>query len=232
MKKVFTFYTAIWVVLLALFNVIVFVVPRDGGIAKAGGAFWFGYFFITVAFLGQLVCAWIALKQNSLHKLFYHIPLITISFTGLLVSVVAGTLCMAVPGFPMWAGIVICGVVLAFSIVSILKASVAAELVQDIEDKTKEKTFFIRSLTVVAESLLARATDPETKTVLKEVFEAVRYSDPMGHTALAGLESQITMRFCALSAAVDAQKTETVKAAANELIVLINDRNKKCELLK
>ena len=35
MKKVFTFYTAIWVVLLALFNVIVFVVPRDGGIAKA-----------------------------------------------------------------------------------------------------------------------------------------------------------------------------------------------------
>ncbi len=29
MKKMFTFYTAIWIVLLALFNVIVFVVPRE-----------------------------------------------------------------------------------------------------------------------------------------------------------------------------------------------------------
>lgn len=41
MKKVFTFYTAIWVVLLALFNVITFVVPREGGLGKAGGSFWF-----------------------------------------------------------------------------------------------------------------------------------------------------------------------------------------------
>ena len=55
------------------------------GASKFVGAFWTGYIFITLAFIGQLVCSYFALKAESLQKMFYNIPLITISYTGLIV---------------------------------------------------------------------------------------------------------------------------------------------------
>ena len=111
-----------------------------------------------------------------------------------------------------------------------MKAAAVAELVQDMDGKNKQRTLFLRSLTVDAESLLAHAAVPELKKTLQEVYEAVRYSDPMSHGALAGVEGQITVKFSELSKAVDAQ--EPAERAAEELKVLLSDRNKKCKLLK
>ena len=51
MKKTFGFFSAIWAIALALFNVIVFVTPN---IAKFSETFWTGYIFITIAFIGRL----------------------------------------------------------------------------------------------------------------------------------------------------------------------------------
>ncbi|MBQ5361946.1 MAG: hypothetical protein IIU63_01235, partial [Clostridia bacterium] len=79
MKK-FGVYSAIWAVVLGIFNLIVFLTPSEaGGMYKFGGAFWVGYIAITVAFVAQLVCAFFALKEKNQTKLFYNIPLIKIS---------------------------------------------------------------------------------------------------------------------------------------------------------
>ena len=83
MKKTFGFFSIIWAIFLALFNVIVFVTPNEaGGMTKFGGAFWVGYIFITIAFIGQLVCAFFAFKPSDKQKVFYNIPLVTISYAG------------------------------------------------------------------------------------------------------------------------------------------------------
>ena len=83
----------------------------------------------------------------------------------------------------------------------------------------------------IAESLLARATTPEAKDSCKNVLEAIRYSDPMSNDALAGIESQITLKFSEFSNAV-ASGADSFDNLADELVVLIWDRNKKCKLLK
>lgn len=76
MNKKFKYYALIWAILLAVFNVICFITPDEtAGMSKFGGAFWAGYIFITIAFIGQLVCAYIALKTDDKTKLFYNIPL-------------------------------------------------------------------------------------------------------------------------------------------------------------
>ena len=94
MKKTFGFFAIIWALFLALFNVIVFVTPNEaGGMTKFGGAFWVGYIFITIAFIGQLVCAFFAFKPSDKQKVFYNIPLVTISYAGLIVMLIAGTAC-------------------------------------------------------------------------------------------------------------------------------------------
>ena len=121
MKKTFGFFSIIWAIFLALFNVIVFVTPNEaGGMTKFGGAFWVGYIFITIAFIGQLVCAFFAFKPSDKQKVFYNIPLVTISYAGLIVMLIAGTTCMAIPNLPNWIGIIVCLLALAITSIAVL----------------------------------------------------------------------------------------------------------------
>lgn len=233
MNKNFKFYLSIWAVLVVIFNIAVFVSPSEvAGLSKFGGAFWVGYIFIMLAFIGQLAASFIAFKAENLQKLFYNIPLIRISYTGLVLTLIFGRLCMIIPNLPNWIGIILCFSVLGFNAISLIKANVAADLVSETDEKVKAKTFFIKSLTVDSEGLLARAGNNEIKAECKKVYEAVRYSDPMSDEALAAAESQITLKFAELTTAVNDNNLETVKKTAQEVIILVDDRNKKCRLLK
>lgn len=233
MKKTFNFYAVCWAILVVAFNLITFITPNEiAGVSKFSGGFWVGYVFVTIALIGQLVCAYFAFKEEKLEKFFYSVSLITVSYSATVLSTIVGAICMAVPFIPTWIGAVICVLILAFSAVSVLKAKAAVDIVGEIDDKIKVQTFFIKSLTVDAETLLARAKSEAVKTELKKVYEAVRYSDPMSNDALAGVESQITLKFDALSKAAEADNAEDTANSAAEIIILLNDRNKKCKLVK
>lgn len=232
MKKVFKFYSVIWAVLLALFNVISFVSVGWAGIPKYTPSFWIGYVFITLSFVGQIVCAYFALKDDDIKKTFYNVSLISTSYTGLILSFVFGGLCMIISPLPYWVGIILCAIVLAINIIAVIKASAAVDIVSKIDDKVKTKAFFIKSLTVDAESLIARAKSETLKAECKKVYEAVRYSDPMSNGALASIENDITIKFSKLSEAVVSDDSEAVVTLADEIIILLGDRNKKCRLLK
>ena len=232
MKQLFKKYVIIWAVLLVLFNVIAFVSPGWIGQAKYTASFWIGYIAIMIAFGGQLVCSYFAFQATDLKKMFYNMSLITVSYTGLILSFIIGGLCMFLSALPGWVGAILCAVVLAFTAIAVVKASAAIDVVSAIDEKVKAKTFFIRSLTVDAESLVAKAKSDAAKAECKKVYEAVRYSDPMTHEALASVESEITVKFAKLSEAVVADEAEAITDLATELVILIGDRNKKCKLLK
>lgn len=233
MKKSFKYYSMIWLIALVVFNVIVFVTPNEvAGMSKFGGAFWVGYIFITIAFLGQLACAFKAFKVENLQKVFYNIPLISISYTGLVAMLIAGTACMVIPNFPNWLGIIICMLILALSVISIIKASVAADIVGEIDEKIKTQTQFIKMLTVDSQVLMTSVTNAELKAEAKKVYEAIRYSDPMSNPALDEVEKQIQNEFAAFTDAVKAEDLEVAKAVASELLTIVDKRNKKCRVLK
>lgn len=233
MKKTFHFYAICWAILLVVFNCVVFLIPNEiAGISKFSGSFWVGYVFITLSMIGQLVCAYFAFQQDSLQKFFYNVSLITISYSATILSVVVGAICMAIPFLPPWIGAIVCLLILGFSAVSVIKAKAAVDIVSEIDEKIKAKTFFIKSLTVDAQSLMARANNDPMKSELKKVYEAIRYSDPMSNDALSGIEAQITLKFDALSKAVDSGNGEEVQAVAEDLLILLQNRNSKCKLLK
>lgn len=232
MKKVFKFYSVIWAVLLALFNVISFVSVGWAGISKYTPSFWIGYAFITLSFIGQIVCAYFALKDNDIKKTFYNVSLIAASYTGLILSFVFGGLCMIISLLPYWVGILLCAIVLGINVIAIIKASAVVDIVSSIDEKAKENTFFIKSLTVDAESLMSRAKSETIKAECKKVYEAIRYSDPMSNGALVSIESEITIKFSNFSDAVVSDKFNVASECATELVILIDERNKKCKLLK
>ena len=229
MKKNFMLYTVGWALLLGLFNLITFIVP---GANKFGESFWIGYAFITVMFIGQLVCAYFVFNQDSNAKAFYNISLLKLSVGGLVSSFIFGSLCMIFSFIPYWVSTILCAVVLVLNVISLLKAKVVVTAVEEVDKKVKTKTFFIKSITIDAETLMASADDEEVKAECRKVAEALRYSDPMSNDALASVESQITLAFSDLYNAVHSGNKEKVAPAAKNLLVLIADRNKKCMLLK
>ena len=232
MKSNFKYYVIVWAVLVVIFNVIVFVTPNEiAGVSKFDGSFWVGYIFIMLTFIVQLGIAWYSLKDD-ITKTFYKMPLLSISYGSIIAMMVVGTICMVVQGFPVWLGIILCLLVLAFSIVSMMQAQAVASVICEIDTKIKNKTFFIKSLTVDMDSLVARASSTEMTEELKKVYEVVRYSDPMSSDALSGVESTITIKVSELSDCVGKADMEGVKALAKEIVILLNDRNKKCKLLK
>ena len=79
---------------------------------------------------------------------------------------------------------------------------------------------------------MASAKSEAVKAECRKVYEAIRYSDPMSNDALASVEDEITAKFTELTEAVKADDAESVAKIANDVVVLVGDRNKKCKLLK
>ncbi len=228
MKKTFNFYAVIWAICLVLFNVICFVAPNEiAGVSKFDGTFWIGYVFITISFIGQLICAYIAFKADNLKKFFYNIPLINISYTGLVVMLIVGGMAMAVPKFPEWLGIIICFVVLVINSIAVLAAKAAIDAVTTIDEKVAKNTAFIKSLIFDAQNLMNRANAPMLREKCKKVYDALRYSDPVSSEQLSDIENQIKNEFDLLTDAVLSDDLDKTEISVKEILTLISNRNNK-----
>ncbi len=234
MKKNFKSYALIWAISLAVWCIVVFLVRPviPGYVINYDARFWIAFVFIFAAFIGNLVCVWFAFKAENLKKMFLNLPLITISWSALIAMLVVGVGLMLIPDCPAWITAIVCIVIFAFNAIAVIKAAWAADVVSDVEEKVKTKTTFIKNLTVDVESILARAKSDAVKTECKKVYESVRYSDPMSDEALSVIEAKITVKIDELSSAIDADNAEKAKEIADEIVILVSDRNKKCKSLK
>ena len=115
---------------------------------------------------------------------------------------------------------------------AIKKPTITADAVSAIDDRVKAKTYFIKALSIDAENLILAAKTDELKKIAKRVFEAVRFSDPMSNAVLVEIEEKIQSSFADFENAVDAGDSELATSTADDLIALIDTRNKKCKLLK
>lgn len=236
-KSGIKYYVIWWVIVLALFNLVAFAIPVSVNENKFTQPFWIGYGFITAMFVVQLLFSILFYTKNSKDELFLsvvflNIPVFRLGYIALFTSIIIGAIIMAVPQIPLWIDIIVLAVVVVFYAIAIITAKTAADAVYHIDKKIKEQTFFIKSLTVDADSLMTRAINDEMKAEAKRVYEAIRYSDPMSNNALAGIENQMQNEFNAFANAVQNDDIVLAKSSANELVILINDRNKKCKLLK
>lgn len=238
MNKYFKYYLSTWVILLAIFNSFVFLLPWQNLTPETTKSFWLSYGFITASYICHLIVSYLVFKENKLQKIFYKIPMLRTSGANLILSVglglaiIFGTLTMVIPDFPIAIGFVICFTTLGLNVIALLRAHFTSEEISRIDDDIKERTFYIKALTVDAERLLIRAKSDEVKSECKKVYEAVRYSDPMSKDELKSIEEQISAEFSLFSDAVLSDDKDAASNISKELENLIGDRNKKCKLLK
>lgn len=234
MKKNFKFYALIWAILLAVWCAIVFLVRPiiPGYVINYDVRFWIAFVFIVAAFIGNLVFAYFAFKAENLKKMFLNLPLITVSWSALIAMLVVDSWLMLIPNCPAWISAIVSIVVLAFNAIAVIKAAWAADTVGKVDEKVKAQTSYIKNLTVDTENILARAKSEPVKAECKKVYEAVRYSDPMSNEDISVIEAKITVKVDDFSSAVGADDAEKAKEIADEIVILVDDRNKKCKALK
>lgn len=232
MKKNIKSYALIWAIFLVAFNAVVFLVRPiiPGYEIRYDARFWIAWVFVMAAFVGNLVCANAAFKAENLQKLFYNIPLITVSYSGLILMLVLGAVLMLLPNCPAWIAAVVCIAVATFTAVAVVKAGWAAEAVTETHEKVAQRTQFIKLLTVEAETLMTAAKNPETQAAAKKVYEAVRYSDPMSSDALTAIESELSEKFKAFEAAVTSGTAP--EPAAEDFLATLEKRNRLCKAMK
>ncbi len=209
-------------ILFVLISVVAFVVPT----AKTA-AFWIAYGFTVVAFAAQLFIWKIALeREETMKSKFLGFPVVYIGAVYLVIQVVALAVFLFVSALPAWSAVVACAVITGVSAVCMIASDAGRSEIERVDTKIQKKTFYIKQLQTEVELLADTETDTAIKSALGQLAEKIRFSDPVSHEQLAGLESRITEKMIELKAAVD--KTEVVA----ELHSLLDERNKKCKMLK
>ena len=205
-----------------IFNVIVFAIPTAKTVT-----FWVAYIFTLIAFAMQPLIWKFAFKDtDTLKSKFLGIPLISVGIIYLLVQIVAVAVFIALSFVPSWIAIVVCILILGISAICLIGTETGREEINRIEHKVSKKVFYIKSLQIDIEMLAKAEADADTKTALTNLAEKIRFSDPMSDELLAELETKISNKFEELKSA------EQKSTIINELTLLIEERNKKCKLLK
>ena len=233
MKKNFKFYALGWFVILGLFNLLAFIIPAWPTLEKFTASFWIGWGVTIGAFFGQLICAWVAFKEESAKKTFYNISLFTVSYAGLISMFVVAMICIIVTPLPYWIAAIACSAVLVANVIAVAKAKMAIDVVVNVDENVEKATAFIYEMREESESLFVRAKADEAKAVIcKKVRDAFKFSDPMSKSDLDAVEAEIKTHFDLLKKAIVEGKMDVATAESDELLALISERNNKCKKLK
>jgi hypothetical protein len=228
--KNFKYYAAVWVLLLLLFNVVVFVATGED--ARRAPSFWIGYASVTVALFAQLVWGWLAFKPQRSEAMLYRLSLVSLNYLGALVVALAGAVFMAVPAIPWQVSVLVSAVLLVLLAAVNVAGSGAARYVEGVGTQVATSQHLIRGLTADAESLLARASDGPCEADARRVYEALRYSDPRSGDGTWEIEWLMQDTFSEFSCAVGDGRAEDAASSARELCALAKERAVQCRSQK
>ena len=107
-----------------------------------------------------------------------------------------------------------------------IASDVGRSEIERVSAKVQEKTFYIKQLQADVELLAGAETDTAAKLVLTQLAEKIRYSDPMSDEQVSDIEDRIAAKIAEMKSSTDKVKI------INELNSLLDERNKKCKLLK
>lgn len=233
MIKKIKYFGIIWLVGIALFHAITFLIPAEifGVNRYEQPVFWVAYAFILLAYIGQLIAAMCFCGLETNEKKFLNIPVLVIGYWIIAATIVVSTIFMVFPVIQAWIGAIVCVILTAFFIVAIVKANVAATSVSEAGETVKQKTQFMQSMMVSVESIESRSNG-DIKPLIHKVYEAIKYSDHVSSSQLEEIEHRIKDHIEELKDTVVEENSTKINEEVNELLVLIKERNSKCKIYK
>ncbi len=210
-------------ILLALFNVLVFLLPTVRGIT-----FWLGYSFVTLAVILFAAVMLFLFDAEDKKRTFLRLSLVSIAWIYLILQTIVGLWQIFNPVFPYVSALIINGCLSGFFIIILLASKVAGESIEKQEAYMAEKVYFINNMQLLLSSV--KTDDAEITQKINDLSEDIKFSDPMSHSMLSELEKQIEAKIVFLKA--DVSDKEKAMADIESISDLLKERNQKCRMLK
>lgn len=231
MEREFKLYRKCWIASVFFYSLVMFI--KKSPIESFGFNMITGVFLLTVlGLMMQAIFMTSAYKKGKLNSVFYRLPMVRIGMTGLFGMGIITILIGLIPNFPLWFGAVIC---LIFAIGIALASSLAeknASYLESVDEKIKDQTEFIQSMTIASESLMKRVQSEKIKKECKKVYEAFRYSDPMSTELILDEEERIREQFSKFVSSVKNEDLNLIKETSVEIQRLLEARNKRLRYMK
>ena len=187
-------------ILLALFNLLVFLLPTVRGIT-----FWLGYSFVTLAVVLFAAVMLFLFDSEDKKRTFLRLPLVSVAWIYLILQTIVGLWQIFTPVFPYVPALIINGCLAGFFIIILLASKASGESIEKQEAYIAEKVYFINNMQLLLSSV--KTDNEEVAQKIHTLSEDIKFSDPMSHSMLSELEKQIEAKIVLLkSDATDKEK--------------------------
>ena len=173
------------VLLLGLFNLIVFLMP----FSRDNATFWIGYGSITLSFVVSFVILYFIFDKKDMKSRFYGIPLIYVLISYVSLQLVVGVVEIVLgSAFNYKLAIIFNAVILVFSLLGLIGLTAGKDEIERIDAKVKEKVLYLKEIQVKLAGIIDNTSDEEVLKELNKLNDLVRYSDPMSNDNVESLE--------------------------------------------
>lgn len=214
----------ILLILLAVYNVLFFVIPFDR--SHSNGAFWVSYGVTTFLILFMAVVVLIGFHDKDVKSRVFGVPIVYLGFSTLVTQFVFDGVVMGVGNFFevwTWLAVVVEVLLVAFFFISLIARTAYKDTIKKIDAK-EEKKAYIRDLRVQLDALVELNKIDAIKPELEKLAETVRYTDPVSSKESVDTEDQITVAFESLSKAVNSGDSEKAAVSIAKMNRLLNER--------
>ena len=217
------------VVLLALYNLVVFLVP----FAKTA-TFWWSYGFTWMCFIVVAVAIYIAfIKKPDAKSRFYGFPIARIGVVYGIFQLIAGLVFMAVGQWvPAWVAVLVYAIALGAAALGLISADAVVDEIRKQDVKLKKDVSVMRTIQSRMGRLAAQCQDPAAAAAVEALAEEIRYSDPVSNESLADAEADLSAAVDELVDAVVNGEAELIQQLCRRTMALLNERNRLCKLNK
>ncbi len=222
---------AMGLIALLTYNILFFIVF---GFEDHTAVFWTSWVFMLVAFAtiagfmltmgkgGMLVRDWLFGYPLVKHSFIYIV-------IELILSIIFVLLEDSVPFALVFATQFL---ILAVYLIFAISCFLAKQTIQEIKTKVDDKSRYIKLLRADTEMMVTKCQNPVLKEQCRKFAEAVRYSDPMSNDILFELEKELALAVSDCDRAISEQNEDEAFALLNKANMLLQERNKKCKILK
>ena len=218
----------IYAVIFIAYNLLIFIAFKG-----FNSVFFISYVFMIIFYLIHIACAFSILRKEHLRAVFFGIPLLYFSIFFVAAEFFCSLVFMiframaSVKIAVLMQSLLLC----AFLVILILSV-MTRDNVENVDNKIKENTSFIKGLNVDVEMMLHKSTNPEITKRLKNLSETIKYSDPMTNRSVSVQEQMIIQCMAELRMTFDAGKMDQVRELCEKMELLFLERNKKLMISK
>ena len=194
------------------------------------------FIFALVAFAVQPLVAYYCCKDNNtLKSKFYSWPILKVGFIYLFAQLIISILIYVLGAFffiKAWIPLLICLVLAILTMIGLISTKTYKDEVERIESAQKETIKLFKNIKIELEFIVDSNKEESIRKDLDDLVELVKYSDPVSSDATNEIEQNILENINNLKELLTNAKFVEAKNTIENLVNLVNKRNKICKLNK